>query len=147
MRTPAKTKDLAALLHDADLRATPQRLLLLSLLRKHTKPVSVEDLLKEGRGKFDMTTAYRTLETLLRHGIVRRVGLDQERALFEMADDHHHHAICVSCGVIRDVSACVSPALDEKVCKAVRFERIDSHALEFFGVCAACASGSPRKRR
>lgn len=106
--------------------------------------MSVEDIVGAGKKSFDTTTAYRTLETLLRRGMVRRIDLDQHRALYEMAEDHHHHAVCVSCGLIRDVSMCLPASLDEKVRAAVRFESIDSHALEFFGMCSACASGAKR---
>jgi Fe2+ or Zn2+ uptake regulation protein len=134
----------AELLRAADMRATPQRIKLLDIVRARHRPMSVEDVVTLGKRAFDTTTAYRTLETLRRRGIVRRIDLDKKHALYEMAEDHHHHAVCVSCGIIRDVSMCISPSLDEKVRAAVRFERIDSHALEFFGMCAACATGSPR---
>lgn len=143
---PVKNKKISIieLLRAADVRATPQRIRILEILRTRRRPMSVEDIVAVGKRSFDTTTAYRTLETLLRRGMVRRIDLDQHRALYEMAEDHHHHAVCVSCGLIRDVSMCLPVSLDEKVRAAVRFERIDSHALEFFGMCASCASGAKR---
>ncbi len=140
MARPDKALQTLELLRAARLRATPQRRLLIELLRTRThRPVSVEELHTLGTGKFDLTTAYRTLETLSALGLVRRIAIDHNRALFELAGEHHHHAICTSCGRIEDVSTCVSPSLDEKVRKSVRFSRINSHALEFFGVCTKCA--------
>lgn len=128
------------LLRSVGLRATSQRVKMVDILRYKHRPTSVEELVTFGKRAFDTTTAYRTLETLLKHGIVRKMDLDRNHALYELAEDHHHHAVCVSCGIIQDVSMCISPSLDEKVRTVVRFSRIDSHALEFFGVCKACAT-------
>jgi len=135
-----------ALLREAKLRATPQRRALISLLRAQKRPVSVEDLVRAGRGKFDTTTAYRTLEVLEQKGLVRKLSLDKTRALFEVSKDHHHHAVCVLCGQIRDIALCIPPALDESVRKAARFVRIESHSLEFFGICAPCDGKRARLR-
>lgn len=129
-----------SLLRAAGVRATPQRIRIVDLLRTKHRPVSVEDLVKAGKRAFDVTTAYRTLEMLRTSGMVRRIDLDQNHALYEFAEDHHHHAVCNSCGMIKDVSMCISPSLDEKVRAAVGFKRIDTHALEFFGTCSSCAS-------
>ena len=133
---PKKTTEL---LRAALLRATPQRVALVELLRTSSSPVSIEELHRRGKGKFDKATAYRILDALCHRGLARRIVLEQDHALFEIAGDHHHHAICTSCGRIEDVSACVSPALDERVRKTVRFARIDTHALEFFGLCTRCS--------
>lgn len=126
-------------IRDTGLRATPQRIHILRLLGLQKHPCSVEHLVAAGRGLFDATTAYRTLEVLQENGLVRKLEIGQDRSLFELANDHHHHAVCVSCGRISDISMCVSPALDEKVRRASGFKKISSHSLEFFGLCATCA--------
>ncbi|MBY0110950.1 transcriptional repressor [Patescibacteria group bacterium] len=131
--------DAAALLRDAGVRATPQRIRIVEILHARHRPLSIEALVSAGKGVFDMTTAYRAVETLWKSGVVRRIDLKQQHALYELAEDHHHHAVCTSCGAIQDVSMCISPSLDEKVRRAVGFSRVDSHALEFFGICNACA--------
>lgn len=137
----------ATLLKEARLRATPQRLAVLAALRSHPLPLSVEEVVVAGKRRFDTTTAYRALEALLRAGIVRKVALDQGRATFEMAEGHHHHAICTSCGSVRDIALCIPSSLDVAVGKAARFARIARHSLEFFGTCQPCARSSAKKPR
>jgi Fur family ferric uptake transcriptional regulator len=137
----------ASVLKEAGLRATPQRRAVLAVLRSRSQPLSVEEVVAAGKGKFDTTTAYRTLEALEEKGVVRKLAVDQGRATFEMADEHHHHAVCVSCGSIRDVAFCINPSLDEAVRKEARFSSIARHSLEFFGTCQTCARTSSRKSR
>lgn len=134
-----KALDAAALLRTANVRATPQRIRIVEILHARHRPVSIEALVKAGKGVFDMTTAYRSVEMLWKSGVVRRIDLKQQHALYELAEDHHHHAVCTSCGALADVSMCITPSLDEKVRRAVGFSRVDSHALEFFGICQNCA--------
>jgi len=128
----------SAVLQGAGLRATPQRIAILQLLEVQKKPVSAEGLVQAARGRFDVTTAYRTLDALAAMRVVRKVRIADDRALYEMADDHHHHAVCTSCGTICDISMCLPLGLDAKVKRAAGFGRIDSHSLEFFGLCKTC---------
>ena len=126
-------------LRKAKLRATRQRTNLLSLLRGAASPLSVEALAAKGKGAFDTATAYRMLEAFIEAGLVRRMAVPGNRALYEAVGVHHHHATCTSCGKIVDVEACLPRTLDERVRTASGFARIDDHALEFFGLCQPCA--------
>lgn len=126
-------------LRAAGLRATRQRIALLTLLKKGSVPQTVEELVRNGKGEFDTATAYRMLEAFAAAGLARRVVLTHDRALYEAAGAHHHHAICRVCGRIVDVEACLPRTLDERVREAAGFARIDDHALEFLGVCRPCA--------
>lgn len=129
----------SGILRAAGLRATTQRIALLRALTNARQPRSVEELVRDARGAFDVATAYRTLEAFREAGLARRIDLVQGRALFEAAGAHHHHAICVSCGRIEDVEACLPKGLDASAKNASGFARIDEHMLEFFGMCKACA--------
>ncbi len=129
----------SALLKEAGLRATTQRVALLSALLHSSSPLSVEALVLAGKGAFDTATAYRMLDAFLEAGLARRIELAQGRALYERTGSHHHHAVCTVCGSIKDVEACLPKSLDERVRTSAGFARIDDHALEFFGVCTVCA--------
>lgn len=126
-------------LRAAGLRATRQRITLHTLLKKASAPRTVEELVRQGKGEFDTATAYRILEVFVAAGLARRVVHTNDRALYEAAGAHHHHAICRSCGKIVDVETCLPRTLDERVRDAAGFARIDDHALEFLGVCRPCA--------
>ena len=124
----------------AGLRATRQRCALLKVLDGSKEPVPVERIVRASRGAFDTATAYRMLEAFQEAGLARRIELLKGHALYERAGRHHHHAVCRSCGTIRDVEACLPKSLDGAVAKASGFAYIDEHALEFFGICTKCAS-------
>ncbi len=80
-----------------------------------------------------MVTVYRTLDLLNALGIVRRLDLG-DGARFELAEDHHHHMICESCGDISEFDEC---PLDLARLPVARFE-VRSHSVEVYGRCAAC---------
>lgn len=134
-----KSFDAENALRETGLRATRQRITLLELLHGLAHPLPVEELVRKGKGAFDTATAYRILDAFVVNGLARRIGLAEDRALYEAALLHHHHAICRICGRIEDVAACLPPGLDARVKKTSGFARIEDHALEFFGVCKACA--------
>jgi Fe2+ or Zn2+ uptake regulation protein len=128
------------LLRTLGLRATPQRLAIISALTRTKRPSSVEDVVRMSRIAIDTVTAYRTLDTFIKIGVVRKVRIADDRALYELANDHHHHAVCTSCGTIRDVATCLPKGLDAKVKKTSGFSSIQSHTLDFFGLCKSCAN-------
>lgn len=127
------------MLQQAGLRVTRQRILILSLLENEGRPLTVEEIVQKGKNRYDTATAYRTLDAFLKKGLVRRVEVNAGHALYEVADGvHHHHAVCTSCGTIRDVSVCIPKSLDTTVRRSAQFSSLSSHRLEFFGTCAQC---------
>lgn len=139
MKTAASHEALMDQLRGAGLRATTQRIALLHALASSKGPLSVEALTKASKGAYDLATAYRTLDALVIAGLAKRIELSQGRALFEVATDHHHHAVCTTCGKIKDIDACLPQGIDARVQKASGFAHINEHSLEFFGTCAPCA--------
>jgi len=79
-------------------------------------------------------TVYRSLALLLELGIVRRLDLG-DGARYELAEDHHHHMICESCGDISEFDQC--PLDPGRLASRDGFE-VRSHSVEVYGWCAAC---------
>jgi len=50
---------------------------------------------------------------------------------------HHHHLVCTSCGRVQDVEANVVEKLENEIQKNKNF-KVQSHSMEFFGLCSAC---------
>ncbi len=92
--------DFKTLLKEAGHKATPGRILLLSTLWEEEEPISVDDLQKKLKGKPDKVTLYRTLELLVKSGIVRSIDFRHGHIHYELniLRDHHHHIVCTSCG-------------------------------------------------
>jgi Fur family ferric uptake transcriptional regulator len=80
-----------------------------------------------------MVTVYRTLDLLSELGLVRRLDLG-DGPRYELAEDHHHHLICETCGDISEFEEC---PVDRDVLAAMDFE-VGSHSLEVYGLCGTC---------
>ena len=78
-------------------------------------------------------TIYRTLDLLSEIAAVRRLDLG-DGPRYELAEDHHHHLICESCGDVSEFERC---PLDLRRLRGMDFE-INSHSLEIYGRCAEC---------
>lgn len=124
-------------------RLTPVRRALLETLAKKAEPVSVPTLMAElkKRGhKANKTTFYRQLEALETLGVIRAIHLTERAVRYELvrSGDHHHHLVCTSCGKIQDTVFDGNISKYEKtIFKKMKF-KVAWHALEFFGLCAAC---------
>lgn len=123
-------------------RVTTGKVKLLEFMKDSGKPVTVQNIFSSWTGKKpNETTLYRSLTDLCRAGIVKRLDLNTGIAHFEYTTDrpHHHHVICLGCGVIEEIEHCAVGELQKKIIKeSVMFTDIDSHNLEFFGHCVGC---------
>ena len=89
--------------------------------------------------RLSRATIYRTLEHLVKSGLVRRVYLDQKKAFFESAlgREHHEHMICLTCGKVIEFSDDPLERRQEKVCLAHGFKAM-RHSLRIVGLCREC---------
>jgi len=121
-----------------NLKVTPARLGILDVLTHTKKPISIQDISLKLKNT-DLATLYRTLETLKDLGIVTQVDFQHGHAHYELAArKHHHHLICQKCGKVADISKCDTSGLEKQALKIGGFAKINSHSLEFFGICNAC---------
>lgn len=141
--TNAVSHDCTDELHRADLRATPARLGVLSVLEHTSLPVDVSTLthnLKRRKIAADPVTVFRILNTFAKKGLVRAVRLNEGKARYEYAGNPmHHHFVCESCGSIADVADCAVEAMEQRIEKTYGVT-VTRHALEFFGVCGRCSA-------
>lgn len=123
------------------LKATNARIEILEYLQKKTKPVDVADIvdfLKTKKIAADQATIYRVLNKFVENKILHRVEFHEGKYRYEMASlPHHHHAICVKCGVVSDIADCDTTGIEKLLKKKLSFE-VQSHNLEFFGLCSQC---------
>lgn len=121
-------------------KVTPARVQILDILLGVHKPQTVEMILHGIKDKtINETTVYRTIDTFLFLGIIKRVDLRQGAAYYEI-DHHHHHIVCTSCGVIEDFESCEIEKTSKKIlAKSKKFKKIEDHSFELFGVCLSCS--------
>lgn len=131
-------KESEAILKKSGLKVTKERVSLLELLFC-SGPVSIDHIHTKLSGVMSITTVYRILEKFVEKGIVYQTDFRDGKAYFEFQDTHHHHIVCTKCGVREDVSLCIEKEMKEVEKGSKKFSSIDSHALEFFGLCKECA--------
>lgn len=128
-------------LRSAQLRVTPARLGVLSILEHSETPIDVSTLisgLKSKQIKADEVTVFRIINTFCEKGIVKPIQLNENKLRYEYADKpKHHHFMCEKCGDITDVDGCVVGELEAQIEK-VTGGKVTRHTLEFFGVCRRC---------
>jgi Fur family ferric uptake transcriptional regulator len=129
-------------LHKNNLKATPGRLALLDVFEHARKPLNIQEIISAFRlgGEADTATIYRNIEALKELGVLVQVDFRERAASYELASKgHHHHAVCEKCGKVSDIEKCSIGSLEKLILKHGSFASINSHSLEFFGICNTCA--------
>jgi Fur family peroxide stress response transcriptional regulator len=87
-----------------------------------------------------LDTVYRTLWTLERLGLITTLGPRRDSVRFDANLIHHHHYVCIHCGLVRDFE---SEELNElRVPDSARdFGRVVGVHVEVRGVCEKCSKG------
>jgi Fe2+ or Zn2+ uptake regulation protein len=129
------------ILRRAHLKVTPGRLAVMGFFGKHSEPASAEQIFAvlKSKSNIDQTTVYRTVASFEKAGIIKRIDLRTGAVLYEMQRRHHHHLVCVKCGLVEDVEMCGIEDASKKILKqSKKFGSIKEHSLELFGLCKAC---------
>jgi Fur family ferric uptake transcriptional regulator len=95
--------------------------------------------MKEKKVKISRATIYRTLELLVKSGMVRRVHLGEDHYHYEYVtgNSHHDHLVCTTCGAVIEFH---DPALEQRqreICARKKFTPT-YHNLQILGVCDNC---------
>jgi Fe2+ or Zn2+ uptake regulation protein len=92
------------------------------------------------------SSVYRNLAVLEAAGVVVKVLTNGDRAAFELAEElkgHHHHLVCVQCGLVLDIDVPneVEQMLDTGVADLVSRAGfvLVGHRLDLMGRCKNCA--------
>ena len=122
-------------------RLTGARLGIINVLAKSQKPLTspeVWEALKKQGLKTDRVTVYRELNFLSAHLFVLVVRLADKAVKYEIQSVHHHHLVCTSCNAVKDYI--LDHQLFEQEKKIYQKEKfkVNSHSLEFFGLCQKC---------
>jgi Fur family ferric uptake transcriptional regulator len=134
-----KLEQYRTLLHALGFRATPVRLCIIELFHKAKKPLSIAEIQDDLKNDADLATIYRIVNALGVAGLIKQVDFQHGHAHYELATrEHHHHLICQKCGKVVDISKCDTSGLEKQALKIGGFAKINSHSLEFFGVCSSC---------
>lgn len=81
------------------MRLTKHRQEILTVLEQKTTALTAQDIYA-ALPHINLVTIYRTLETFVAAGLVKKLRLGEAEASYEIQEEPHHHAICETCGDI-----------------------------------------------
>jgi Fur family peroxide stress response transcriptional regulator len=128
------------LLQKYNLKATPQRLEIISVLLNNGH-MNINDLYTSLLTKFpsiSLATIYKNMNIMLEKGLLLEVKISKQKNVFELVKDEHSHVTCVKCKVVMDIALDVSDIIT-KVKDASKYS-LDSNSLIFNGTCPRCAA-------
>jgi Fur family transcriptional regulator, peroxide stress response regulator len=88
-----------------------------------------------------LDTVYRTLWMLHDLGLITTLGPRRESVRFDANLEHHHHYVCIRCGLVRDFTSLELNALPMPNTVKEFGDVVTAH-VEVRGVCAGCMKRS-----
>ncbi len=132
-----------AILRQAGHRVTPQRLLLLDMLRNHKTFLDADQvytLAAKHEGDTSLATVYRTLQLFVELGLVeaRYLDPDHRREYYRIAGGaEYHYLTCRGCGKMVPVDPEIIQEVSLTWATAQGLTLITTHAC-YTGYCADC---------
>ena len=135
-------RKVTAVLKQHGYKLTPQRRAVINTIassQDHLTPADIYERVQKEYPSIGLVTVYRTLEILIELGFICKVHAqgDCRSYLMRRPSGHHHHLVCSDCGVVVDFTDCDLGEMQKRLTGESGF-RIDSHLLEFTGLCQAC---------
>ncbi len=132
-------------LKEDGLKITQPRQMIVKFLAKSKKvlsPYEMRDLLKKQKINADVVTIYRVLEVLEKMALAHKVlafngYIRCNIKAGKIKSGCHHYFVCKKCAKVDEVEGEDLSALERKITRTHKFQ-IESHYLEFLGLCAKC---------
>ena len=127
------------ILREHGLKATPARVETLRYLSSLNAPISAEDLFDKLRQHgLDLSTLYRTLNSLAAAGLVKKeVGARKENLFSLEREEECHLLVCLRCGKKIPLEGCPYHEVNESIEEKTGFKVLD-HNTEIYGICPDC---------
>ena len=129
-------------LKQAGLKITQQRLKILGIFegseQRHLSADDVYRVVQQNEADVGIATIYRVLAQFESSGILQRLNLGREQAVYELnSEDHHDHMICVKCHKVEEF---IDHVIEVRQVKAV--EELGGTLIEHSSVlyieCKSC---------
>jgi len=94
-----------AALKSCGLKVTPQRIAVFDAvinLNNHPTAENITEFIKTNHPNIATGTIYKTLETLIKCGIIKKVKTDRDVMRYDAIIEKHHHLYCVESDRIED---------------------------------------------
>jgi Fur family transcriptional regulator, ferric uptake regulator len=147
---PAVSERIGELLRGHGLRRMASRIGVLAVLESVNTHLSVAEIaqrlheyLPADEESPDLATVYRTVTTLVEHGVLHALAIEGGVTSYGLADDPHHHAVCTQCGAIIEVPAGQLTSALEHASAGSSFTLSERAGLTLHGLCPQCQQDGP----
>ena len=140
MSRASHTADVAEKLHTRGFRLTPQRHLILEVIRQaedHITPEQVFSRVHAQNPAVSRATIYRTLEFLCKLRLVVAMQWAGQTYYEIAGEEPHHHLICRNCGDIVQIDDTLIEMLTDNIYRKHHF-KVDMDHIALFGLCEDC---------
>ena len=131
-------------------RVTPQRTLIMEIIRQGKGHLDADDIYRRARKmkpRLSLSTVYRTLRALKRLDLVDEIHLDDSHHHYETKPSaEHHHLICLGCGRVIEFQYRLSHHIKQEVAEARDFD-IAAAEIRLTGYCPQCRQGRQPSRK
>ena len=135
-------RDYAKMLKEHSLKATFQRMTILSVLDTmgHANIEEIYETVLKTHPTLSLATVYKNILTMVQEGVVVEVPISGEKSKYELKRDEHLHLICKKCGSVSDMP--IEESIKEetdKIAKSSSFEP-SGRQINIYGICESCRS-------
>lgn len=131
-------------LREAGCRITMPRVQVIRVLAEADRALNayaIHERVTGGGGRMDIVSVYRTLDTLMEHGLVHHLGVVNGYLACGLEDHHHsvsEHLVCRSCGAVREIAPERADDVEaHPAWTSGGFSPIEVK-IEVLGLCRAC---------
>lgn len=131
-------KNYTDILRAHNLKATPQRLEIVSSLQSygHMSVEALYEILLKKFNSISLATIYKNINLMLENSFIQEVKLPNEKSVYELIKEAHSHLLCSSCGEVEDITLDLSHVItDASTASHYKIQKTD---LVFSGLCQKC---------
>lgn len=126
------------LLREHSLKATPQRVGILSLIHIFGH-LDVEDLFKKIREQFSaisLATLYKNINSMMEKGLITEIKIPHQKSKYEIAKEPHIHLLCQECGEFIDLKLDIGCLVNEATKES--HYKVNKSFIVLSGLCEKC---------
>jgi Fur family peroxide stress response transcriptional regulator len=136
-----RLEEIVTKLRQRDFRITPQRIAILKAFLQSSDHPGIDQVYEEVKINFPTTslaTVYKTVKLLKDEGEILEINLGDGANRYDGNKPYPHpHLICTRCQKITDPAVNLLDKMAAELASSSGY-RIESHQVEFFGVCPEC---------
>ncbi|NNM05714.1 MAG: transcriptional repressor [Gemmatimonadetes bacterium] len=129
-------------LEETGQRFTEQRAAVYRFLSGTTTHPNADEVFRMVRAEvpgISLATVYKSLETLVNCGLAKKLTYSDGSARYDARVDPHHHARCVSCGLVLDIPGQMGENQLRNFTKGLDGFSVLGYRLELTGFCGSCS--------